>query len=200
MKLYIKLIMTFGLSLLSIILYLRNKSKTRLGLMIAMILSTLGDVFMTDSLHIGDASLYPGAAFFMISHIVYGLTLNKENDGKKINIGTYFGIGIMIVSAIVLEVLAFTVPTTPNTTMALLILIYVAIIGFNLVMNFTLAFNKKGLYYVLPFAIVLFYVTDYWIFLDMLYVTEDLTRLVWYFYPIAQLGLVLFGTKINKVK
>ncbi len=199
LPLYLKLTFTFTLIAIAILLYLINKTKTRLWIMIAMVLSTLGDIFMTDCLDIGGFSMVPGVAFFMLSHVAYVFAYRTENDGPNKNLGTWIGIGVMIVSTILFEILAFTIPTTPNTTMSLLIPIYIAVIGWNLVENFTLAYNKKGLYNILPFAIVLFYLTDYWIFLDMVNITEKSTNLVWYFYPLAQLGLVLFSTKIKKV-
>jgi len=201
MHLHIKLFMSVLLSVLSIVLFLTSKSKVRRYIMIAMLLSTIGDFFMTDTFKIGSFSTIPGALFFMAGHVVYGIsfiTLAKNSKYKSKSNGTYFGIGFMVLSAIVLGILAFTIPEEKDVLWFFLILLYIAVIGFNLVCNFNYSFQKKGIVgIILSFAIILFYATDYWIFLDMLNVTSSLMKYVWYFYPLAQLLLIVFSEKIK---
>ena len=60
------------LSVLSVFLFTRFKGTERKWCMFGMLSSTLGDVFMTDILGLGSISTYPGAAFFIIAHIIYG--------------------------------------------------------------------------------------------------------------------------------
>ena len=114
--------------------------------MIGMLLSTVGDLFMTDTFGMGVASLYPGAAFFMISHVVYGMTFVKASRKKGYNFrnkGFKAGICYVLVLTIILEVLGFTAPE-PVTTMAFLLLVYIAIIAFNLVSQFSYAVSEGG--------------------------------------------------------
>ena len=64
---YSKVVCSILLSLLAVILFLRNRRKERKLCMVAMILSGIGDIFMTDVLKLGSAGTVPGAAFFMKS-------------------------------------------------------------------------------------------------------------------------------------
>jgi len=200
MNLYVKLTITVLLSLTSVILYLNSKTKLRRFIMIAMLLSTVGDFFMTDAFGIGASSTIPGALFFMAAHLVYGFAFMRRSykmGFKRKSLGTYIGLGIMIISTIVLGILAFTIPEEKDVVWFILILLYISVIGFNLVCNFNYSYQRKDIYgLLLMIGITLFYATDYWIFLEMLYITPVMMKYVWYFYPIAQLMLILFSERI----
>jgi len=192
--LWIKLTMSIALSIFSIVLYLIRKNKIRHISMVFMVLSTIGDIFMTDSLHIGDASLYPGAGSFILGHILIGLFYiyySKKNNYKYLNKGFNIGLILTIVLVIIIEVLAFVVPSTPHVLFSILIAIYMIIIGFNMVGAFSLSYSRGDKYKILPISLVLFLLTDIWIFLNMLDIYLYVQQFVWYFYPIAQLGIIL---------
>ena len=104
----------------------------------------------------------------------------------------------MVLTAAGLGIAAFTVPEKPQTVMFLLILLYIAVIGYNLCSNFAYSFSAKGARLILPLAIVLFYATDIFIFLEMLDITDALRYYVWYGYPPAQLALILFNSPLKK--
>lgn len=201
--LYVKLIMTVALSTLSVFLYFRLGGISRKLCMIAMLLSTVGDFFMTDAFGMGSFSTYPGAAFFMAAHVVYGgcfVKAAKEREYKYFGCGFRTGLVFMVLTAAGLGIAAFTVPEKPQTVMFFLILLYIAVIGYNLCSNFAFSFAAKGIYLILPFAIVLFYATDIFIFLEMLNITDALRYYVWYGYPLAQLALILFNSPLKKEK
>ena len=66
-----KIIMTAILSITAILLFVFLGGRSRRECMIAMLLSTIGDVFMVDGVINWELSTYVGAAFFMAAHIVY---------------------------------------------------------------------------------------------------------------------------------
>ena len=201
--LWLKLAMTLFLSAMAVFLYIKLGGKARKLCMLAMLLSTAGDFFMTDSFGIGGFSTYPGAALFMAAHVIYALCfvgLCKENGYKYFGGGFWSGAVFMVLTAFGLAVAAFTVPEKPQTVMFFLILLYIAVIGYNLCSNFAFSFAAKGQYLILPFAIVLFYATDVFIFLEMLDVTDAMRYYVWYGYPLAQLLLILFNSPLKKEK
>lgn len=201
LPLWLKLTMSVSISALAVVLFLKLGGQYRRLCMIAMLLSTVGDFFMTDTFGMGSFSTYPGAAFFMAAHCVYAacfVKLCKDRGYKYFGGGFYTGLVFMLLTAAGLGVAAFTVPEKPQTVMFFLILLYIAIIGYNLCSNFAYAFSAKGVQLILPFAIVLFYATDVFIFLEMLDITDALRYYVWYGYPLAQLALVLFNTPLKK--
>ena len=111
--LWMKIAMTLLLSVLAVILYIRLGGKARRLCMIAMLLSTVGDFFMTDFFGIGGFSTYPGAAFFMAAHVVYALCfigLCKDRGFKYFGGGFWTGLVFMVLSAAALGIAAFTVP------------------------------------------------------------------------------------------
>lgn len=199
----VKIIMTALLSLTAIALFVFLGGMSRRDCMIAMLLSTVGDLFMIDGVIDLPVSTYVGAAFFMAAHVVYAGCFMKKSKAQGFeykNKGFKLGLAIMLVSAAVLGVLAFTVPEEPIAVMFFLILIYIAVIGYNLCSQFSFAFSAKGIYFILPFAITLFYATDLFIFNDMLNIEHTTRNLVWYGYPLAQLLIILFNSPLKKEK
>lgn len=203
-----KMITTALLSVVAVVLFLLNrKSKTRLFCMIAMILCSLGDVFMTNLFKInGTVTMAIGATLFIAGHLCYAymfkLLINEKN-GKLLNVGLYIGIAVALVPEITMIILSYTIATEPTFILyALFVPVYVIIIGIHICANFAYGWtlkNWRGL--VLAIAVTLFYTTDVWIFLDM-YNLCDIESLIWHFYPLAQLCIIVFSTwpLVNKKK
>lgn len=198
-----KMIMTAILSITAILLFVFLGGRSRRECMIAMLLSTIGDVFMVDGVINWEYSTFVGAAMFIAAHIVYAGCFVKninERGYTYCNKGFNAGLWLMILSAVILGVLAFTIPEKPAVLMFFLILIYIAVIGYNLCSQFSFAYSAKGVFYVLPVAITLFYLTDIFIFFDMLDIEHSTRNLVWYGYPLAQLAIILFNSPLKKAK
>lgn len=169
--------------------------------MIAMLLSTAGDLFMVNVFSLENINTYIGAALFIAAHIVYaGVFVDrcKLLGYKYFSPGFFCGLSVMVISAVGLAVAEFGFAQEKKPVMFFLILIYVAVIGYNLCSQFTYAFAKTGLALILPFAITVFYATDIFIFLNMLNINNDLRQYVWYFYPFAQLAIILFNSEFKK--
>lgn len=196
-----KMITTGVLSAVAVILFLLNpKSKTRLFCMIAMLLCSVGDIFMTNAFKIDDmVSTIIGATSFMAGHVFYALmfyNLLKKQGKKLFNPGFYAGIAVGLIPIIVMVILGFTIVEEPSVLYLAAVPVYVLVITFHISCNFSYGWeNKSWRTLILAIAVVLFYVTDIWIFLYMFKLApKSLQDCVWHFYPLAQLLIILFCT------
>lgn len=203
-NIYVKLAMTLALSALSIILFCVFKGKAKKKCMIAMILSTCGDLFMTNIIGIPEeyelVNTAVGAAFFIAAHLIYADCFRGQIKEKGYNIfngGLIFGISIMILSWAILTALMCDM-TDFKALMFPLVTIYIIIIGINLSINFSYSFSAKGINYLNAVGIFIFYFSDIFIFLDMWCDYTLLHNYVWYVYPIGQLLLLLFNSPLKK--
>ena len=196
---YIKVTISLILSLLAICLYLKQGGVERKYCMVGMMLSTAGDVFMTDVLKLGSIGTYPGAAFFILAHIVYACCFFRA--GKKYGItlknkGFYAGILLTVSVAVLLTVLMF-LKTGTMQPMYLPLLLYLVFIGINLVSQFSFGYGKRGRCIFLIPAMTLFLISDFLVFLPMLSVRPESVGyniLIWVFYVPAQLLIILCNT------
>lgn len=198
-----KVIISILLSAMSVVLYCTLRGKLRKQCMIAMLLCTVGDVFMVNLFPIGEASTFIGAAFFMAGHVVYGTGFLRalKRSGRPVkNRGLISGVVLTVFSAVLLGVLAFTVPEKPQTLMYFLILIYIAVIGYNLALQFSYAHAEKGLRYLIALGMGLFLLSDFVIFLNMLDVTPAHNDFVWATYIPAQALVLLFCDRLKQQK
>lgn len=197
-----KVIISSGLSLIAIALYIRFRGKTRKLCLIAMLLSTAGDFFMTDTFGLGDASLYPGAAFFIAAHVVYALcfmSASKEKGFFYRNRGFWTGTVLAAAAAAVLAVIT-ALAKEPQWVMFCLILVYLAVIGWNLASQYSFAFSEGGLRKLLYLGMGLFLVSDFIVFLPMLTLCREFNDLVWATYIPAQLLIILFNSNFNQAE
>ena len=200
---FLRMIITALLSILAVILYAICKTEPRKDAMTAMLLSSVGDVFMVNSASIGEFATYIGAAAFIAAHIVYGECFRKQikkRNAPFFNPAFIIGGAIMLISAAVLGYLAFTVPEQKKPVMFVLILFYIAAIGYNVCSEFSFAKVFGGIAWLLPFAVLAFYLTDYFIFEDMLNINHSLRQYVWLIYPEAQLLIVLLSSSLKRNK
>ena len=196
---YIKVACSILLSLLAAILFLQDRREERKLCMTAMILSSIGDVFMTDVLKLGAAGTVPGAAFFILAHIVYAVCFfraGKRNHCRIVNNGFIIGVCLTVSAAVLLTVLMFAM-TGQMQEMYVPILGYLALIGLNLVSQFSYGFSRKGRFYFLPVAMTLFLISDLLVFLPMLSIVQESViydLVIWMFYLPAQLLIILFNS------
>lgn len=196
---YIKVVISLLLSLLAICLYLKRGGEERKHCLTGMLLSSAGDVFMTDVLKLGSIGIYPGAAFFILAHIVYAFCFFKA--GKKYGIplknkGFCAGI-VMMASATVLLTVLMLLQTKALQQMYLPLLLYLAFIGIDLVSQFSFGYGKRGRCIFLIPAMTFFLISDFLVFLPMLSVLSESVGyniLIWVFYVPAQLLIILCNT------
>ena len=197
-----KLVISIILSVIAIVLFLIFKGRVRRNTMIAMLLCTVGDIFMIDTFKLGDVSTFPGAAFFIAAHIVYAITFIKESKAKSYkmkNPGMIIGIIVTVLGAVILAVAMF-VKTGKMQSMFLPLLVYLAIIGWNLSCQFSYAVSEKGLRYFLIAGMLLFLISDLTIFFNMVKVMPTHNDFVWLTYIPAQLLVILFNSDFKKAQ
>lgn len=200
---YSKVVCSILLSLLAVILFLRNRREERKLCMVAMILSGIGDIFMTDVLKLGSAGTVPGAAFFILAHIVYAVCFfraGKRNRCRILNNGFTAGVCLTVSAAALLTILMLA-KTGRVQAMYVPIFGYLAFVGLNLITQFSYSFNRKGSFYFLPAAMTLFLISDFLVFLPMLAVVQESViydLVIWMFYLPAQLLIILFNSPASK--
>lgn len=197
----IKVIISFLLSAISIVLFIKYKGINRKMCMFAMLSSTLGDVFMTDIVNIGPMSTYFGATFFIIAHIIYALCFiisSKKKQYKFFNIGFYIGLIITIIVIIILTIIMI-VKTGAVQSMYVPLLGYLLFIGLNLVSQYSYAYSEKGTRLFLMLGMLLFIISDFLVFLPMLNICEGTPTFndyIWFTYIPAQLLIIVFNDYI----
>ena len=198
-----KVVISFILSITAISLYIIFKNTNRKFCMFAMLSSTLGDIFMTDILHIGSMSTYFGAFFFILAHIIYALCFifdSRRKNYKFFNIGFYVGIIVVIVTIIVLTLLMLN-KTNKIQGMYIPLLVYLLFIGFNLVSQFSFAYSEKGYRLFLLLGMLLFIISDFLVFLPMLNICQESMQYndyIWFTYIPAQLLIMIFNSDFIK--
>lgn len=202
--LWTKLVATFTLSIIAIVLYLLNrKSKQRLLCMIAMIACSVGDIFMTNTFKINDmVSTIIGATSFIVGHLFYAnMFYVMKKKSKLLNKGFYIGLLLGLIPIIIMDILGFVLVDEPNTLYLICVPFYVLVISIHIACNFSYGFDKKDYKsIILAFAVTLFYVTDIWIFLYMFKLApKSLQDCVWHFYPLAQLLIIIFSDERIKL-
>ena len=194
-----KVIISFILSGLAVFLYVRYKGSERKWCMFAMLSSTLGDIFMTDIIGMGPASTYPGAAFFILAHILYALCFIRASRRKgygMMNKGMIVGIMLTVFTAMLMAAAMIKV-TGQMQGMFLPLIAYLLFIGFNLSCQFSYAYSEGGKRGFLILGMFLFIVSDFLVFMPMLNVCEGTPSFndwIWFTYIPAQLLIILFNT------
>lgn len=182
-------------SALAVLLFVRRGGTERRWCMAAMILSTCGDVFMTDVLRLGAVSTYPGAAFFILSHITYAvcfLRAGKRQGLRLLNKGFFVGLCLTLATAGVLTG-AMLLRTGEVQGMYLPLLGYLAFIGWNVVSQFSYGTARGGKCRLLPLGMTLFLLSDFLVFLPMLNVCPEPVLydiVIWILYLPAQILIV----------
>ena len=200
---WIKVAVSVLLSALAVWLYRKYGGAERRWCMVGMLLSTAADIFMTDVMHLGASSTYPGAGFFIAAHLVYGvcfLRASRKKGYRFANRGFWIGLGI---SALVFLLLtgAMLAHTGSVQSMYLPILGYMAFIAFNTASQFSYGHSEKGTRYCLTAAMSLFLCSDFLVFLPLLGIcgeSELFNGLIWLFYVPAQLLIVTFNSDLAK--
>lgn len=198
-----KMITTGILSLVAIVLYLLNtKSKARFLCMIAMLLCTLGDIFMTNIFKMnGMVSTVIGAGSFIAGHLFYSnmfYVLLKDKKGQLKNPGFYIGLAVGLIPLIVMEILAIIKVQDKQVLYMCAVPVYVAVITLHIACNFAYSWKLKSWRsIILAGAVMLFYYTDILIFLFMFGLCPaEVENPIWHFYPLAQLLIIVFSVPV----
>ena len=194
------LVLTTLLSLFALMLAVIFGGTDRWICFAAMLLSSCGDIFLMnlDFIRSRFANYFViGAAFFMISHLVYAAAFLRLSKQNAYPIGGSGVITALIVSAAALIIIGgLMLKNGPFTPSALILsLIYLAIITVNMACVFGFSFHAAAdghLWRLISAVGVLsFFVSDCIIGLDILCGIGSFGHLIWWFYPIGQFLLLI---------
>lgn len=194
-----RLVLSLLMSLYAIILALIFPSLPRLFAVIAMLLSSLGDIILMDYKPITDRlplrGFVPGACVFAVAHLAYiaafGLQIYK-NAMRYINYGVIIALGIFMFIVIAASVIAIS---RHSDGIGLLLpgIAYLFVISCNCATVYSSAVNFGGLKVISAIGVFSFLVSDCFIVIDKVcgIKSKALNGLIWWFYPIGQILLLL---------
>lgn len=199
-----KVVISFVLSLTSVVMYFVYKGTNRKLCMFAMLSSTIADIFMTDIVNVGSISTYFGAGFFILAHIIYAICFilaSKRKNYNYFNLGFYLGIVITLLVLTILTILMIK-KTSSIQSMYISIIGYLFFIGLNLVSEFSYAYSESGVRLFIALGMLLFIFSDFLVLQPMLNICLDspiYNDYIWFTYAPAQLLIILFNSDFKKV-
>ena len=192
-------VLTWLMTLLSIVLAVCRRRRHAYFCAAAMFISSCGDMFMTRFGNIEE--IFPnyfiiGAAFFMLAHVMYTITYRTLAKSKGYR---YFNGGVIVSLLIALACLVyFTVICAQRSdfSMYFLCMLYLAVITVNCSTIFSYAWSSAKSRPVLVMCAVgalSFFLSDLIIGLDTLAGISDFGHLIWWLYPIGQILINVFA-------
>ncbi|MBR4962042.1 MAG: hypothetical protein IKY52_14190 [Clostridia bacterium] len=187
------------LSLTAVILAFSFRTKDRWLCMAAMLLSTVGDIFMDNFMDIGSKIPIPpffvGAAFFICAHIAYIFvyrTLILEREYTLVNPGFRAAIVFVLVCGVLVIGKSLSGGSV-NWGMMALCVVYMCIIGANCACICSFAWSAKSIRSLAALGAVSFFISDLIIGYNVLvgYPGDTIWGLIWWFYPIGQFFMIL---------
>lgn len=194
-------VLTCLMSLMAVVLAVFLSSPHRWLCAAAMIVSSLGDIVLMNFKNIGSRMpvpyFYVGAVLFMGAHLLYiGAFASRirQNGWRLANAGFWTAAAFVLLIWIVLTVFSFRVGAS-EPIMYLLCLVYMCIIGCNCAVICSFAFSAGGWYLIAAAGALSFFISDLIIGIDRLtgFTTPALQEGIWWFYPIGQILIILFG-------
>jgi len=185
------------MSLLALILALAFPTPARWLCFAAMLLSSVGDIFLMH-LPVIERNLsnhfYYGAASFMVAHVLYALCyalLIRQSGAAILNPGAVI---MIMIAAVLAAWFIFTACAQGRTGQLALILVYIVMIALSCMTVFSYAWSQgfSNLLALLAAAgAVSFFVSDLFIGLGMVTGVTRYDHLIWWYYPIGQILLIL---------
>lgn len=192
-----RVVLTTGLSLLAVILAVIFRTSERKGCCIAMIMSSLGDLFLMNFAHVEDwfpvPVFYVGMLCFVASHIIYAFSfikITKRFEKPIKNWGIMGGVTIALLT-LILCIYLFLKAGGGSIIFLVACITYLLIICFNCAMIFSAAVSTKGARYLAAIGIVSLMISDLFIAFMMLGNIYQYESLIWWFYPIGQLLIII---------
>ncbi len=190
---------SFSLSLLSVCLLCIFPSVEKVFCLFAMLLSTLGDLFLMDftpfTKRIKGNLFIIGVSAFGVAHLFYILTFSFKLN--KIGAEFNFGTAVSLVVAVLTMLMLFAFARTKKTVGVKMIafgLLYIAILSANMLIAFSYAYKLGGFAYVSAVGAFSFFFSDVVIAFNTVFrLKNSLSNelLIWIPYVIGQLLLII---------
>ena len=169
--------------------------------MAAMLLSTVGDMFMDNFRDINsklpNPGFFVGAFFFICAHIVYIFVYRHlicERQYTLVNPGFWAAIAFVLACGVLVVGKSLSGGSV-NWGMLVLCVVYMCIIGANCATICSFAWSVKSIRSIAALGAVSFFISDLIIGYNVLvgYPGDVIWGLIWWFYPIGQFFMILFA-------
>ena len=195
------LVLTMLMSALALVLAVVFRSQDRWLCLMAMLLSSVGDVILMNWRGIGHRlpipGFYAGAMFFILAHFVYTAAyagMIRRNGYSYRNAGFWIALSLIVLIGVTVTVMCLR-RIRVNWTMYGLCIVYLCVIGCMLATVFSFAWSVRGWRSIAAVGALSFFLSDLIIGLDrLLYITTPrLQGMIWELYPVGQILLLLCG-------
>ncbi len=192
-----RVVLTALLSLFSVVLAIVYRTSERKACCIAMIMSSLGDLFLMNFAQVEDwfpvPVFYVGMLCFVLSHIIYATSFILIIKKHKKPIKNFGIMGGVIIALFTLITCVYLFIKTGGNPISFLIacIAYLFIICFDCSIIFSAAVSTKGMRYVAAIGIVSLMISDLFIAFMKLGNMYQCEWLIWWFYPIGQLLIII---------
>lgn len=196
-----KFVITMLLSLFSALMAVIFHTEDRVLCMIAMLLSSMGDILLMNFKNIEErlpfSRYYTGMLSFALSHIFYisafyGLI---RNNGYSLRNAGFYVAAVLVLAVGILFTVAMAAGGHFEIRMYLLHMLYLLVIGANCVTVCSYACSAGHTTWIAAVGVLSFFISDVLIGLNHLLSVDKpwLWSAIWWFYPIGQFLLLLRG-------
>lgn len=194
------LVLTSLLSLTAIALAALFRTRDRLLCAAGMLFCSGGDIVLGGLFGITDIMpdtyFFLGAGLFIIGHLFYIAayrSLIGSSSFSLCNRGFYGGVVFTALVFAALTVYMLASETFPGAAMYGICLAYAVIIGGDLSVIWSYAYSRRGIRFLSALAVLVFFVSDLIIGMGKLCDIHQFDSLIWWLYPIGQLGVIIFA-------
>jgi len=188
--------LTIGMSALALILALVYKTPDRWLCFAAMLVSSVGDILLMDISALSKKiphSFVGGASAFMLAHIFYLFAFLSLIRGNGLR---WLSPGVWVAVVVGIALLIYILPQVKDGRMLPLLMIYLGVILLNCATVFSYSwqtFASDPTVLLPAIGVFSFLISDVIIGLGVLLLNHKYDGLIWWFYPIGQILLIIFG-------
>lgn len=194
------LVLTSLLSLTAILLAAAFRTKDRLLCAIGMLFCSGGDIVLAGLFGISelmpDTYFFLGAGLFIIGHLFYISAYRALITAKGFHLqnrGFYGGIAFTVLVTAAITIYMLMANSFPGIAMYGICLAYAVIIGGDLSVIWSYAYSRRGIRALAALGVLIFFISDLIIGVGKLCNIHQFDQLIWWLYPIGQLGVILFA-------
>lgn len=194
------LVLTSLLSLTAIALAVRFRTRDRLLCAAGMVFCSAGDIVLAGLFGISnllkESYFFLGAGLFIIGHLLYIAAYRALIRRKGYHVQNKgFRAGILFTAAVfaVLTGYMLWAGTFPGIALYGICLVYAVIIGSDLSIIWSYADSRRGIAWLVAVGVLAFFLSDLIIGMGRLCGIHQFDPLIWWLYPVGQLGVIAFA-------
>jgi len=192
-----KIILSFLILLMSILLFIVAKSNDRIICALGMVFAFIGDIFLNYPPHEkkDEYDILWGGLAFIMAHLIYcaSYTIKITRNGFS-----YFNLGVILAVILLFSITIYFVYKTKNNSKKnrlYMAIAYLWLTGINYITIFSYSFSAQSIESLALVGALLFLASDVIIGLEKLNnLKSKLAReLVWWLYPIGQMLIIIMA-------